>query len=46
MSYDKSGAEIRFYFLRLNDAIFAAAKGGKGSTATPSGVPFVLPLLR
>lgn len=46
MSYDKSGTEIRFYFLRLQDAIFAAGKRGKGSTATPPGVPFVVPISR
>jgi len=46
ISYDKSGTEVRFYFLRLQDAIFAAAKRGKGSTATPPGVPFVVPVSR
>ncbi len=46
MSYDKSGTEIRFCFLRLEDAILAAAKRGKGSTATPPGVPFVVPISR
>jgi len=46
MSYDKSGTEIRFCFLRLEDAILAAAKRGKGSTATPPGVLFVVPISR
>ena len=34
ITYDKSGTEIRFYFLRLEDKIYAAGKRGKGSTAT------------
>jgi hypothetical protein len=46
MSYDKSGTEIRFYFLRLEDAIFAAAKSGKGSIANRPGVPLVIPISR
>jgi hypothetical protein len=28
ISYDKSGADIRFYFLRLEDKIYAAGKRG------------------
>ncbi len=39
ISYDKSGTEMRFYFLRQKDAIYAAGKRGKGSTASPLGVP-------
>jgi len=46
ISYDKSGTEIRFYFLRLQEAIFAAAKRGKASSATSPGVPFVVPVSR
>jgi len=46
ISYEKSGTEMRFYFLRLKDASFAAGKRGKGSTATPPGDPFVLPASR
>ena len=33
ISYDKSGTEIRFWFLRLEDRIYAAGKGGSGGTA-------------
>ena len=33
ISYDKSGAEIRFWFLRLEDRIYAAGEGGNGGTA-------------
>jgi hypothetical protein len=43
ISYDKSGAEIRFWFLRLEDRIYAAGKRGQGSAATASGAPVVLP---
>ena len=43
ISYDKSGTEMRFYFLRLEDKIYAAGKRGKGSTATAPGGPAVLP---
>ncbi len=46
MSYDKSGAEIRFYFLRLEDKIFAAAKHDKGGTSSTPGAPVVLPASR
>ena len=46
ISYDKSGTEIRFYFLRLQEVIFAAAKRGKASSATSPGVPFVVPVSR
>jgi len=46
ISYDKSGTEMRFYFLRLEDKIYAAGKRGKGSTATAPGAPVVLPVSR
>ena len=43
ITYDKSGTEIRFYFLRLEDKIYSAGKRGKGKTATAPGAPVVLP---
>ncbi len=46
ISYDKSGTEMRFYFLRIEDKIYAAGKRGKGSTATAPGAPVVLPVSR
>jgi len=46
ISYDKSGAEIRFWFLRLEDRIYAAGKRGNERTATAPGVPVVLPVSR
>ena len=46
ISYDKSGTEVRFYFLRLEDKIYAAGKRGKGNAATASGAPVVLPASR
>jgi hypothetical protein len=36
ISYNKSGTEMRFYFLRLEDRIYAAGKRGQGSAATSS----------
>jgi hypothetical protein len=42
ISYDKSGTEVRFYFLRLEDRIYAAGKGGNGSAVTASNAPVVL----
>jgi hypothetical protein len=45
ISYDKSGTEMRFYFLRLEDKIYAAAKrGNEGPNA--SKAPVVLPTSR
>ena len=46
ISFDKSGTQIRFYFLRIEDAILGAAKRGKASTATSQGGPFVVPISR
>jgi hypothetical protein len=46
ISYDKSGAEIRFWFLRLEDRIYAAGKRGNGGTATAPDAPVVLPASR
>jgi hypothetical protein len=46
ISYDKSGAEIRFWFLRLEDRIYAAGKRGNGGTTTAPGAPVVLPVSR
>lgn len=46
ISYDKSGAEIRFWFLRLEDRIYAAGKRGKEGTATAPGAPVALPVSR
>ena len=43
ISYNKSGTEMRFYFLRLEDKIYAAGKRGQRSAATASGAPVVLP---
>jgi len=42
ISYSKSGTELRFYFLRLEDRIYAAGKRG-GGTSTVSGAPVMLP---
>jgi hypothetical protein len=42
ISYNNSGTEMRFYFLRLEDRIYAAGKRGQGSAATASGAPVVL----
>lgn len=46
ISYDKSGTEIRFYFLRLEDKIYAAGKRNNGSSTAASGAPVVLPTSR
>jgi len=43
ISYTKSGTEMRFYFLRLEDRIYAAGKRGQGSPATSSGAFVALP---
>jgi hypothetical protein len=43
ISYNKSGTEMRFYFLRLEDKIYAAGKCGQGSAATVSAAPVVVP---
>jgi hypothetical protein len=46
LSYDKSGTEIRFWFLRLEDRIYAAGKRVNGGIATAPGPPVVLPASR
>ena len=46
ISYDKSGAEVRFWFLRLEDRIYAAGKRGNEGTATAPGAPVALPVSR
>jgi hypothetical protein len=43
ISYNKSGMEMRFYFLRLEDRIYAAGKRVQGSAATSSGASVSLP---
>ena len=43
ISYTKSGTEMRFYFLRLDDRIYAAGKRGQGSPATSFGASVALP---
>ena len=43
ISYTKSGTEMRFYFLRLEDRIYAAGKRGHGSPATSFDASFALP---
>lgn len=43
ITYDKSGTEIRFWFLRLEDRIYVAGKRGNGSTATARGAPVAMP---
>jgi hypothetical protein len=43
ISYNKSGTETRFYFLRLEDRIYAGGKRGQGSAATSSGTSVALP---
>jgi len=44
IDYDKSGTEIRFYFLRLEDKIYAAGKRGNGGNPNASNAPVVLPV--
>lgn len=40
ISYDKSGTEIRFWFLRLEDWIYAAGKrGNQGAATAPGALP-------
>src|SRR5439155_20033288 len=44
ISYDKSGAEIRFWFLRLEDRIYAAGKRGNERTGTAPGAAVAVPV--
>ncbi len=46
ISYDKSGTEVRFYFLRLEDRIYVAGRRSNGSNAAAPGAPVVLPASR
>jgi len=44
--YDRSGVEIRFWFLRHEDSIYAAGKHRNAGTPTAPGTPAVVPVSR